>query len=118
MEYPQAYCEKFRIARKPHKCCECGGIILYKERYHYCSGVWDGQGQSYKTCVDCHELRKDINSTNSYDSGACLGGLVEWILEDKYTPDFKKLIDIWDKRGVLVIAEYREMLRNSRSGRY
>ena len=64
MEYPQAYCEKWRVSRKTHKCCECRGIIFYKERYLYCSGVWDSRGDSYKTCSDCAELRDAINRDN------------------------------------------------------
>jgi hypothetical protein len=114
MEYPQAYCEKWRISRKPHKCCECGGIIFYKERYHYCSGVWDGQGQSYKTCVDCNEFRNLINSTNSYEDGAALGELREYIMSDYFLPDITKFVSIWDKRGVFVRPKIREWIRRGK----
>lgn len=104
MEYPQAYCEKWRVSRKLHKCCECRGTILYKERYHYCSGVWDNQGSSYKTCVDCYELRYN-------DDGASIGSLVECIFESYHIPDISKLVEIWDKRGILVKTEIRELVR-------
>ena len=111
MEYPQAYCERWRVARKPHKCCECGGTIFYKERYLYISGVWDSRGESYKTCSDCSELRNVVNSTTSYDDGCCLGGLREYIMEGHFDPDIKKLVEIWDKRGVRVSSEIREWVR-------
>lgn len=114
MEYPQAYCEKLRIARKPHKCCECGGTIFYKEQYHYCSGVWDNTGQSFKTCMDCYNLRTDINSNASYDSGVPFEGLQEYIFEGMYKPDVQKMVDIWDKRGRKVSTDIRKFLRTGK----
>lgn len=111
MEYPQAYCEKWRVSRKPHKCYECRGTIFYKERYHYCSGVWDGRGSSYKTCDDCYGLRYNYNSCYSYEDGAALGSLVECIFESYHIPDISKLVEIWDKRGILVKTEIRELVR-------
>lgn len=114
MEYPQAYCEKLRIARKPHKCCECGGTIFYKEQYHYCSGVWDNRGESYKTCMDCYQLRSDINSISSYDEGVCLGELREYIFEGMHKPDVQTFVDIMDKRGVKVSSDTRYFLRTGK----
>lgn len=48
-----AYRQVTRRARKPHKCCECGGIIKPGERYEHASGVWEWGPDSYKTCADC-----------------------------------------------------------------
>lgn len=59
-ERPQAYQEKIRIARKAHCCCECGGAIKPGDRYHYASGVWDGRGDNYKTCLTCHPWREAL----------------------------------------------------------
>jgi hypothetical protein len=111
MEYPQAYCEKWRVSKKPHRCCECRGTIFYKERYLYCSGVWDSRGASYKTCSDCAELRDEINRDNSYEEGVALGELRGYIFDSEYIPDISKFVDICDKRGVIVKPEIRQLIR-------
>lgn len=50
---PSVYSERERIARKDHKCGECGRTILKGEPYQFVSGVWDGRANSYKTCSHC-----------------------------------------------------------------
>ena len=59
-EFPVVYHMKVLRARKEHRCCECGGKILSGESYNYHSGVWDGQGMSFKVCPECDLLRKDL----------------------------------------------------------
>lgn len=54
---PSAFRQIFRTARKDHKCCECGETISRGDRYEYSSGVWDGVPSSYKTCLQCMDLR-------------------------------------------------------------
>lgn len=54
---PSCFKEIYRVARKQHKCCECGGIIEPLDVYQYISGVWDGQPDSFKTCTPCTEAR-------------------------------------------------------------
>lgn len=49
-----------RTARKEHTCCECGGTIAKGEVYEYTSGVWEGQGSDFKTCMPDAELREDL----------------------------------------------------------
>jgi len=56
---PEAFTEKVRKARKEHKCCECHEEIKAQESYQYCSGIWDGEPSSYKTCLSCVTLRND-----------------------------------------------------------
>jgi hypothetical protein len=46
-----------RVARKAHRCYECGAEISKRDRYQVHSGVWDGRGQSFKWCADCETLR-------------------------------------------------------------
>jgi hypothetical protein len=60
-ELPQAYGCELRKARKPHKCCECRGLISAGENYHYHHGVWDGNADSFKVCADCEALRVDAD---------------------------------------------------------
>src|SRR3712207_563056 len=51
-----------RHARKPHRCCECAGEILPGQPYEYVSGIWQGQADSYKTCIACAEDRKALKA--------------------------------------------------------
>ncbi len=114
-EYPEAYTEEWRLARKPHKCCECGGTIFYKEKYNYCSGVWDSQGRSYKTCKDCYDLRQEISEDFSYDERPCFHDLWEYISESDYKPFLQRFIDNMDRRGKLVKPWMRERLRKCKN---
>lgn len=56
-DMPTAYRMVKRVARKDHKCCECRGVIKRGETYNYHSGIWSGEPESYKVCVDCDALR-------------------------------------------------------------
>jgi hypothetical protein len=53
-------------ARKRHKCCECGGLILEGETYVRVSGIWDGEPERFKTCIECEALRNEADK-NSLD---------------------------------------------------
>lgn len=55
-ERPSAWSETWRTARKEHRCCSCNERIRAGQRYHYCGGVWDGTGASYKHCARCWTL--------------------------------------------------------------
>lgn len=55
-ELPSAFKSIERKAAKPHKCCECGSAIQKGDRYQYSSGVWNGEPDSYKQCLNCHEI--------------------------------------------------------------
>ena len=54
---PDFCTESIVTARKEHKCYECGDIIKPKEQYENCSGKWDGEMKSFKTCLVCKEIR-------------------------------------------------------------
>ena len=74
---PQAFCETKRKAKKEHKCCECKEIISKGEIYIYSSGIWDGEPNSYKTCLTCESVRNEyIKSTGEI---VCFGYLGEAI---------------------------------------
>lgn len=56
-----SFCEtEIRVARKEHKCCECGVVIGRGEKYEHVTGVWDGDIASFKTCSHCRELREKV----------------------------------------------------------
>lgn len=49
--------ETLRTARKIHRCCECGKTIQIGETYEYVKGMWEGDWNTYKTCLDCKSIR-------------------------------------------------------------
>ena len=71
---PEVFEEKFRVARKAYKCCECHEPILPGERYLWTKGLWDGDWRVFHTCECCEEDRKQLES-----AGMCwtYGGLQE-----------------------------------------
>lgn len=51
------------VARKAHKCDECGGQIQPGEKYERCSGMWErGEMQTFKVCARCLELRNYVQA--------------------------------------------------------
>ena len=44
-------------ANKKHKCTECNRDIIPGETYEQFKGAYDGQIDTYKTCIDCLSLR-------------------------------------------------------------
>ena len=74
-EEPAACVVTTPTARKPHRCCECRGTIRAGEKYELTKGVWDHQGQTFKTCADCAALRKVVH--RGYGEDWYYGGLAE-----------------------------------------
>ncbi len=54
-DYPEIYRRHDRIARKSHRCCECGRQIAPGERYNYAWGVWE-KSREYHRCADCQSI--------------------------------------------------------------
>lgn len=52
-ELPNVQSVAIRRARKQHVCCECLEPIAVGERYEIFEGCWDGEWQTYKTCLFC-----------------------------------------------------------------
>jgi hypothetical protein len=44
-------------ARKPHKCCECGGTIVVGTVHQCVVGKWETSIDTYRTCPICDEIR-------------------------------------------------------------
>ena len=104
-DYPKFYRECIVRSRKEHKCCECNGIILFREVYHNFRGIWDDKWETYKTCNDCNELRDRVEEYPPF------GDLRSYIFEGYYKPHVQKMIDIMDNRGVRVPTWMRRHLR-------
>ena len=89
-DWPSAFKSVMRIARKPHKCGECGGPIHIGDKYEYASGIWDGEPDSFKTCAICCALRDYVKNNIPCFCG-CYGSLIEDAMEelseaDRYAP--------------------------------
>ena len=86
-EAPSCFSVTLRRARKQHHCCECPASIMPGEMYEYASGVWDGVGQNFKTCVPCAEVREqliqDLMGVGYWDSLPVFGHL-QWEMSEFY----------------------------------
>lgn len=51
--YPSVVWESEPVARKKHKCCECGSDISPGEKYYIYKQVCDGEFYSNKMCMIC-----------------------------------------------------------------
>lgn len=84
-EYPECFRRVLRKARKPHRCCECRGVIQRGEVYTYMSGIWD-YPQSFKTCPECIQIGFEADLRNkslrTYET-RYIGGLLEFIDDDE-----------------------------------
>ena len=58
--YVDVYEAHWRVARKPHHCCECLEIIEPGQRYEYASLCFDGSWGHAKTCELCVRIRNDL----------------------------------------------------------
>jgi hypothetical protein len=79
-ELPSAFKSITRKAAKAHKCCECGSDINKGESYQYSSGIWNGEPDSYKQCLNCYEIltAADIYGRKENLDPIGFGELNEW----------------------------------------
>ncbi len=56
-DFPVCSTESTPTARIRHRCCECDGVVEPGQQYQRITGVWEGAGQSFKTCLPCVSLR-------------------------------------------------------------
>jgi len=70
------YRHSVHVARKDHKCVECGRVILRGEQYHYDFQVYDTwPSSSYHTCLHCRVAQQWLIRE-------CGGYLIEGTWED------------------------------------
>lgn len=85
--------QKYRIARKPHICYECGNTIEKGDIYQITSGVWDGRPASFKWCDTCttivnliesmeSEIRKSLPRPYEYESFCFTFGNLQECIEE------------------------------------
>jgi hypothetical protein len=91
------------IARKAHRCDECGRQIQPGERYERVRAVWDGDPQTCRTCVYCLGVRDSVDAvaqcfcwTHSY----MLEDAMDWVRENKRrTPGIAMRVGRWIVEG-------------------
>lgn len=95
-ELPSVYACDTRTARRKHKCCECGLAINPGDTYAYHHGVWEGRGESYKCCIFCEALRKQISMEMAGewndDEGIAFGELKEAAMVYGFRKEWAELI--------------------------
>ncbi len=67
----------FPVARKSHKCSECGRKIVPGEKYEYTRGKFDGDFWQEKTCLICAEIADAF-----YCDGRMYGGMLWESMDD------------------------------------
>lgn len=96
-ELPSIFSREHPTARKPHKCCECHGVIRQGETYHRFWGIWDDPA-TFKVCDDCEALRAEIDKGSDPDEVTPYGYLCESVFEYRDGP-IARYIAIRRKRG-------------------
>lgn len=101
--------EVFRVsrpkARKAHVCCECRGTILAGETYRNVWGVWDGEQDTARTCLDCLGLL-DWCEEGGGELCTTFGNLHSDVLDDAWeSGDPERLEEA--KRRILAIRQKR-----------
>lgn len=61
-ELPSVFNESMPVARKSHRCSECGRPIEPGTKYRNIWGVWDGRGCTFKRCPACNRLAEYIKA--------------------------------------------------------
>jgi hypothetical protein len=70
-------------AKKPHRCDDCRATVQPGETYLSGAGKVEGEFVSWKSCIACDELRKEMaNDTDwSWDEMPPLGQIGEMLFE-------------------------------------
>lgn len=67
MSAPDRQWVRISKAKAQHECCECLSPILVGERYQRFTGVWDGDFETWKTCLPCVRLREILLTETDWD---------------------------------------------------
>lgn len=81
--FNEFYAERLVVARKVHRCCECGAGIAAGERYERATGKSDGSIWSQATCTLCVEIR------SAFVCGSCVFGQLWESIEEEMFPRWR-----------------------------
>lgn len=113
-EIPDFYSHSDPVARKAHKCCECGVAIDKGEKHFFVTGKWGGGIQRYRQhilCMNACVYARDY--LNGYECIA-FGQLFEWCGEVDYLRDTKKSAQSKEFRGMMANILRRQYGRQIR----
>ena len=65
---PSFFTQKQVVARKDHRCTECGETILKGAKYEIVVGKWDTIN-TFRTCLSCVEIRDHFACGNGWIFG-------------------------------------------------
>jgi len=65
--HPDAYWERYPVAKKEHRCCECDKTIRAGNKYRNVSGIWEEEFTTYKQCLRCASVMKALEYEASDD---------------------------------------------------
>lgn len=104
-EMPSVYICDTPKARKDHVCWECVGTIKAGEKYHKHHGIWQGEAATYKVCLDCDQLRSDMDDGAHPEESTAFGYLSENVMENDHDATFFfRYMAIKRKRGAVIKA--------------
>lgn len=106
---PQWFRERVGVARKAHRCCECGCDIRPGERYEYAVGQWDGDISTFKTCERCLSFRKWMVA-----NFRCFCWSMGNLLQDARDLADDKAADAMDEAPGVLFAAGRKMVQINR----
>lgn len=79
---PSVFRESFPEARHQHTCCECRGMIRVGETYQRVVGLWEGDWDTFATCLECVKWRRAVTEDrNPYPCTPGFGSLEEELRE-------------------------------------
>ena len=70
-EIPEFFDAQWPVARKQHRCCECGQAIHIGEKHGKFTGKWDGDLSTYRQHLDCEAACVFIR--DEFQDGECIG---------------------------------------------
>jgi hypothetical protein len=70
-EVPDFAVDRYLLARKPHRCCECSAPIEKGEKHGHFTGKWDGVIRSFRQHLLCEKACVYIR--DNFQGGECIG---------------------------------------------
>lgn len=88
---PEFYHQATPMARKSHKCYECGCEITKGERYERVRAKWDCQVSTIKTCPDCVAVRDAMEDMPCFCwlHGSLLDDVDDQFQEAEFSPGLR-----------------------------
>lgn len=100
-DHQDFYHEEMRVARKEHRCRECGKTIKPRERYNRATGKTGNHIWSNATCVICDEVRKHFYCYGGWLFGALWDDVREQLFENGFRFECMKGLSIEAREALL-----------------